>query len=133
MIETQRSGRISEGSKLAMINSGISRSSASMEIPSPPVSWTARRQKGDNSGEITKRGKTKQTIKMKTEKIEKKKTRLPRSLTFRYKVPIDIGSRLNYTDRQCWQWAASPTWSPRDGLEGSRPSPVHPSGTIPAL
>ncbi|XP_057371613.1 dual 3',5'-cyclic-AMP and -GMP phosphodiesterase 11-like isoform X4 [Daphnia carinata] len=43
MIETQR-GRISEGSKLAMINSGISRSSASMDIPSPPVSWTTRRQ-----------------------------------------------------------------------------------------
>ncbi|XP_045025389.1 dual 3',5'-cyclic-AMP and -GMP phosphodiesterase 11 isoform X4 [Daphnia magna] len=59
MIETQR-GRISEGSKLAMINSGISRSSASMEIPSPPVSWTARRQKAGTAasrgGEDSSRG-----------------------------------------------------------------------------
>ncbi|KZR95811.1 Uncharacterized protein APZ42_010204 [Daphnia magna] len=27
----------------------------------------------------------------------------------------------------------STTWSLRDGLEGSKPSPLHPSGTIPAL
>lgn len=41
-----RSGRISDGSKLAMISSGVSRSSAGMDIPSPPVSWTTRRQLG---------------------------------------------------------------------------------------
>ncbi|KZR96943.1 Uncharacterized protein APZ42_008441 [Daphnia magna] len=29
--------------------------------------------------------------------------------------------------------AIRPTCSPRDGLEGSGPSPLHPSGTIPAL
>nr|CAH0104060.1 unnamed protein product [Daphnia galeata] len=49
---SRRSGRVSEVPKLpAYIGAAYSRSSTIMEIPSPPVSWTNRRQIEDDEVE----------------------------------------------------------------------------------